>query len=410
MINIETQAQSWLVNGNSGLSNSNFIGTTNSNPLIFKTKNNEGGRLQANCTWRFGHSINTATIDSSGILSFNGTGVYRVSDNKYIFQNSTNTNIGLYFNGLDTMYEFRNNIGLPVVAINGVNGSSIFKNTINIGNQASQNILINYDEIAAKNNGQNSDLFLNHDGGNILLGSYVHDSRVGINTTAPTSTLQIKSLGNTSANSSLNIVNSSGTTLFFVRNDRRVGIGTNTPTVALDVAGDAQFSTLDGTDCDLRQTTSVTDMGWFASSSSNKIALYNYATSKSLITILGSGQMGIGTTTPNYSLDVCGTVRAKEVTVQTGWCDYVFDKNYPLKSLEEVAAYILEKKHLPNIPSASEVETNGLKIAEMNKKMMEKIEELTLYIIHQNEQIIGQGQQISQLQKRVEELESVVRN
>jgi hypothetical protein len=96
---------------------------------------------------------------------------------------------------------------------------------------------------------------------------------------------------------------------------------------------------------------------------------------------LGTGNVGIGVESPVYKLEVCGTIRADEVLVQTGWCDYVFDKNYQLKSIDELEQYINENKHLPGIAPASEVEKEGLKVAEMNKAMMEKIEELTLYVI-----------------------------
>ena len=96
---------------------------------------------------------------------------------------------------------------------------------------------------------------------------------------------------------------------------------------------------------------------------------------------LGNGNVGIGVESPVYKLEVCGTIRAKEVRVETGWCDYVFEKNYKLKSIDELEKYINDNKHLPGIAPASEVEKEGLKVAEMNKAMMEKIEELTLYVI-----------------------------
>ncbi len=96
---------------------------------------------------------------------------------------------------------------------------------------------------------------------------------------------------------------------------------------------------------------------------------------------LGNGNVGIGVETPVYKLEVCGTIRANEVRVETGWCDYVFEKNYKLKSIDELEQYINDNKHLPGVASASEVEKEGLKVAEMNKAMMEKIEELTLYVI-----------------------------
>ncbi len=96
---------------------------------------------------------------------------------------------------------------------------------------------------------------------------------------------------------------------------------------------------------------------------------------------LSNGNVGIGVSSPVYKLEVCGTIRANEVRVETGWCDYVFEKGYKLRSLEELENYINSNKHLPGIAPASVVEKEGLNVAEMNKAMMEKIEELSLYVI-----------------------------
>ncbi|MFT3750368.1 MAG: hypothetical protein QM768_18780 [Agriterribacter sp.] len=101
---------------------------------------------------------------------------------------------------------------------------------------------------------------------------------------------------------------------------------------------------------------------------------------------LSTGNIGIGVTAPVYKLEVCGTIRAKEVRVETGWCDYVFEKDYKLRSIEELEKFVNDNKHLPGIAPASEVEREGLKVAEMNKAMMEKIEELSLYIIQLNKE------------------------
>ena len=69
------------------------------------------------------------------------------------------------------------------------------------------------------------------------------------------------------------------------------------------------------------------------------------------------------------------------------WPDYVFDKEYNLLSLKEVEQHINEKGHLPNVPSAKEVEKNGFSVGEMNKKLLEKVEELMLYTIQQEKRI-----------------------
>jgi len=93
-------------------------------------------------------------------------------------------------------------------------------------------------------------------------------------------------------------------------------------------------------------------------------------------------KVGIGTWNPgDYKLAVKGKIRAEEVKVETGWADYVFQEGYDLPTLEEVEQHIQEKGHLINIPSAQEVAEHGVQLGEMNKLLLEKIEELTLYVI-----------------------------
>lgn len=78
-----------------------------------------------------------------------------------------------------------------------------------------------------------------------------------------------------------------------------------------------------------------------------------------------------------------------KVAVKTSgnWADYVFDNDYGLMPLKEVEAFVKENNHLPNVPSAAEMVENGLDVAQMDAKLLEKVEELTLYIIEQNKQI-----------------------
>ena len=102
------------------------------------------------------------------------------------------------------------------------------------------------------------------------------------------------------------------------------------------------------------------------------------------------GNMGIGTTsTFGYKLAVNGSIGAKEVNVEvtSAWPDYVFKPDYQLSTLEDVKKHIDEKGHLPNIPSAQEVDENGISLGEMNRLLLEKVEELTLYILNQEERI-----------------------
>lgn len=99
-----------------------------------------------------------------------------------------------------------------------------------------------------------------------------------------------------------------------------------------------------------------------------------------------TGNVGIGTTAQaNYRLAVDGTVHAREIVVDNdNWPDYVFQSGHTLPTLEEVQAHIDARGHLINVPSESEVKANGVHLGEMNKILLEKIEELTLYMLQQN--------------------------
>ncbi|MBL0736404.1 hypothetical protein JI750_05875 [Flavobacterium sp. GN10] len=98
--------------------------------------------------------------------------------------------------------------------------------------------------------------------------------------------------------------------------------------------------------------------------------------------ILGNGNVGIGKTNPTNKLDVNDTIHSQEVKVDmNGWSDFVFKKDYVLPTLEQVEKHIAEKGHLENIPSKKEVLENGINLGEMNAKLLQKIEELTFYMI-----------------------------
>jgi hypothetical protein len=110
-----------------------------------------------------------------------------------------------------------------------------------------------------------------------------------------------------------------------------------------------------------------------------------------------AGNVSIGTTTvytnpsdatDKYKLSVKGKVACQELKVDiNNWGDFVFNNDYKLRSIGEVETYIKENNHLPEVPSAKEVEANGVSVGEMQTKMMQKIEELTLYIIEQQKRI-----------------------
>jgi len=119
--------------------------------------------------------------------------------------------------------------------------------------------------------------------------------------------------------------------------------------------------------------------------------------------ILRNGEIGIGTseTDPTgFKLSVVGKIRSTEIKVQAmPWPDYVFTPNYNLMKLAQLESYIAEEGHLPNIPKAEIVEEEGIELGSMNAKLLEKIEELTLYIIEQNKKLEAQEARIEALEK-----------
>ena len=127
----------------------------------------------------------------------------------------------------------------------------------------------------------------------------------------------------------------------------------------------------------------------------NQSGVYNVQNSNMLFNINGTnrmliqnnGNIGIGTASPAYKLDVNGTIRANEIIVNTTGADFVFAEDYQLRPLSEVKAFIQENKHLPEIKSAQEMQENGVGINELQTQLLQKIEELTLYILQQEDRI-----------------------
>jgi len=170
-----------------------------------------------------------------------------------------------------------------------------------------------------------------------------------------------------------------------------VGIGVSTPQYPLHVSGRSYLNGNVGINV--------------APSSSYRL----YVDGKVRIT----DNVGIGTT-PNansqYKLDVKGTIRATEVRIRTvgNFPDYVLTPDYKLAPLSEVETHIQEQGHLPGIPSAAEVEENGIGLMEMNVQLLQKVEELMLYTIEQNKQILEQNKEIQQLKEEVKTLQGLM--
>ncbi|MFC4747442.1 hypothetical protein [Flavobacterium branchiicola] len=192
-----------------------------------------------------------------------------------------------------------------------------------------------------------------------------------------------------------------------IKSNGNVGIGTQNPNSKLSVVGGLSKLTLSGVDrtfdnvikygykSDLESQTALANR-WHGidatitagAPSDNKLKFRLYAGGSAnqepddVMVLVGNGNVGIGVPNPSNKLDVNGTIHSREVKVDlTGWSDFVFKKEYNLPTLEQVEKHIVEKGHLENIPSEKEVLENGINLGEMDAKLLQKIEELTLYMI-----------------------------
>ncbi|WP_264536594.1 hypothetical protein [Flavobacterium sp. N1736] len=183
-----------------------------------------------------------------------------------------------------------------------------------------------------------------------------------------------------------------------------LGIGTNNPNSKLEIIGSSQIGYEIGT-LKLKSSTLNQFMyfGYDDQFSAGYIQSVKPGTDQQNILIAPvGGNVGIGTKSPDAKLAVNGTIHSKEVKVDLlGWSDFVFKKEYNLPTLQEVEKHINEKGHLENIPSEKEVLENGINLGEMNAKLLQKIEELTLYSIQQNKKIAEQTKEIESLKDLV---------
>lgn len=127
------------------------------------------------------------------------------------------------------------------------------------------------------------------------------------------------------------------------------------------------------------------------------------------VRISENGNMGIGTLNPQNKLDVKGTIHSQEVKVDMlNWSDFVFKKGYNLPTLQEVEKHIAQKGHLENIPSEEEVLKNGINLGEMDARLLQKIEELTLYVIEQEKKNDLQSKELELLKKENQNFQSIL--
>ena len=220
-----------------------------------------------------------------------------------------------------------------------------------------------------------------------------------------------------------NLLNSNGNSFL---NGGNIGIGTTNPTKKLEIGGTRSMTF----DTDLGLVKMKADAGGWAmnygftgSSGADLGGLWGYGGANDLtqwsigktytdnfFTVKNNGQVSIGIATPylDYKLSVAGNIIADKVKVKKStngaWPDYVFAPSYKLPSLIEVEKFVKQNSHLPEIPSAAEIEKDGQDLGDMNRLLLKKVEELTLYLIEQSKKMELQNAIINSIQTEIREL------
>ncbi len=184
----------------------------------------------------------------------------------------------------------------------------------------------------------------------------------------------------------------------FLYGDVRIGgnsIYNGLPSARLHVYGNAGSLLLEGTD---HVFMSFYPSG-YAAGSKAYFGFHSVSTSDITLTNEISGGDVVISTTGGGDINLIASVWAKEVLVQAidPWPDFVFANDYKLNSLTQLEEYITKNNHLPDVPSSKEIEENGINLGEMDAILLQKIEEMTLYIISQQKQIEEQGKLIESL-------------
>jgi len=249
------------------------------------------------------------------------------------------------------------------------------------------------------------------------------DNNVGINEDNPQSKLHIKSGGSNvirfeRAGSNVFGFEIGGTTFGFFNYTRNkylwlasgnnIGIGSDNPQSKLHIKSEgSNVIRFERDDCNtFGFEIGGTELG-LVNYSNNDQYMWR-ALGSNLLLVENVGSVGIGRTPgANYKLDVAGTLRADNYIGKVNGADFVFEKDYKLKSLSETERFINENKHLPEIASAKEMEENGVNIAQFQMKLLQKMEEMTLYIIDQNKKNEKQEQELKILKAKIKKLESL---
>jgi hypothetical protein len=393
-------ASGWNVTGNAGLGTANFIGTTDRVDLVFKRFNIKSGQLGSTNT-SFGFSglssantglYNTAVGGNS--LKYNTTGISNTAlGYQSLYANTTGTyNTAIGDSVLVSSTIGYSNVGLGAYSLYKLGSTGIttgISNHVALGTSAMGNFLGNARSAPNTAVGGSAMAFTTTGDGNTAVGG----ASMYANTTGQDNTaLGYWSLRfNTTGRENLAI----GTTSLRQNTVGNQNVGIGREALRNDSSGignvgigyQVGYNNFNGS-----KNVFIGYQAGYPETGSNKLYIANSSTSVPLIYgDFSTGRVGIGTNKISdtaYKLFVESGIRTRKIKVDAfTWADFVFDKSYRLLPLSELDRFIQQHKHLPGVPSAPEVATTGIDVAQSQAMLLEKIEELTLYVIAINNKV-----------------------
>jgi hypothetical protein len=376
-----------------------------------------------------------------------------IGPNQYAFRFTQNPNYGLFFNATNVQYEFRNGTASPIFAFNADNGNM----TTNLQFNTGSNLLVAPGNFALRSaSAPNAGLFFGasnyefrtttgsaafslstansnavfagtiaalggnstqwnqaHSWGNHASAGYISsetDPKISgsleVSSVPRWNGTQLTTSSITAGSSTATIKGSPGL----------IGTGTLPGGYLLTLSNPGTGSQLTTSESrlafvkeDILKANLRTSADNFIVESNSPGSLIMRAGSADRMTIASNGNVGIGTSAVTGArLAVAGQVLATQVKVQAqaNWPDYVFEENYNLMSIDELGKFIKTEKHLPGIPSACELEiAEGVELGEMQRLTIEKVEELTLYILELKQRSDKLSEENAALRSRIESLE-----